>query len=85
MIAPAHPRLDHQIRDPRLRAIIAIEDAHLGALLVIDAEIDRDPGIAGPFWIGWIGTITGQVAAGQVGGGGASTRTRAPRLRARCE
>jgi len=70
---PTPPR-DHQVGDPHFGALIPVENAHLGALLVVDAEIHRDAGAAGPLRVGRIGAVAGKIAAwqGKVGGHGLS-------------
>ena len=52
----------HDLGKKRFRGGVPVEDAVLAAFLVVDDELDRDAGAAGPFRIGRLGPVTVQVS-----------------------
>ena len=62
-VPPARPgRGAHDLGKEGFRGRVAVKDAVLSAFLVIDDELNRDPGAAGPFRIGRLGSVTVQVS-----------------------
>ena len=61
-VAAFHARVQHAVLgEPPFRGGIAVRHRRFRAFLVVQHEVQREPGAAGPFRVGWVGAVADQV------------------------